>query len=61
MLNENFGFGVSEKLDDDDTYSRKEGTNDQSENGFKLTKDVEQELYQKCKKLINFSYIIWFF
>lgn len=33
-LNGYFGFKVSENLDDEDTYSLKEGMNEQSENYF---------------------------
>lgn len=55
VMNEKFGFGVSENLEYEDTHSLKTGMNEQVEIYFKLLKDFEQELYTNCKKFTNLS------
>lgn len=51
MSKENFGFGILENLDDDDTYSAKEGMKEHAEIFFKLLKDVHNSI------LIHFTFL----
>lgn len=61
MLNESFVFTVSGNLDNDATYSRRDGMEDQAENYFKLLNDAEQELPPNGKNIKNLSCMIRLF